>query len=86
MGNESFHQELLLVDQCTFLWGKVLCHEECFGWRDTAWLLDGKLYVNILCIIKETGFAVTRGGVRCCLRDRMWNTKSEFKKKKLVQY
>lgn len=62
--------------------GKVLCHEECFGWIDTAWLLDGKFYVNILCIIIETGFAVTRGGARCCLRDRMWNTKSEFKKKK----
>lgn len=39
-------------------------------------LLDGKLYVNILCIIIETGFAITRGGTRCCLRDRMWNTKN----------
>ena len=44
-------------------------------------LLDGKLYVTILCIIIETGFAITRGGARCCLRDRMWNTKSGFKKK-----
>lgn len=44
-------------------------------------LLDEKLYVNILCIIIETDFAITRGGARCCLRDRMWNTKSEFKKK-----
>lgn len=44
-------------------------------------LLDGKLYVNILCRIIETGFTITRGGASCCLRDRMWNTKSGFKKK-----
>lgn len=44
-------------------------------------MLDGKLYVNILCIIIETDFAITKGGSRYSLRDRMWNSKSESKKK-----
>lgn len=47
-------------------------------------MLDGKLYVNILCVIIETDFAITRGGSRCSLRDRMWNGKSESKKTSAV--
>lgn len=86
MENESFHQELLLVDRCTLLRGKSCAMKSVLAGKTLPGLLDGKLYVNILCIIIETDFAITRGGARCCLRDRMWNTKSEFKKKKLVQY
>lgn len=46
-------------------------------------ILGGKL--NILCIIIETDFVIIMGGSRCSLRNRIWNTKSEFKRENSIE-